>query len=105
VVFCSSLTYEWQQSVEGGPWQNVGSSAAYPGGAPALVGNTKIRRKVMCSNQVLFTNELYFTVTYSSSNAENQNYIRVNDIIIKGVTSWAQADQLNMGQKSKGPNI
>jgi RHS repeat-associated protein len=97
--FCSTLNYEWQQSVDGGPWQAVGTGAAYPAGAPAIVGNTLIRRKVICSDQELFTNTLSFTVTYTSTNTENLNYIRTNSIIMPGVVGWAQADQLSIGQK------
>ncbi|HLZ86163.1 MAG TPA: DUF6443 domain-containing protein, partial [Puia sp.] len=99
--YCSSLTYEWQQSVEGGPWQPIGSGEAYPSGAPALVGNTLIRRKVMCSNQVLFTNTLPFTVNYSAASAEPYNYIRVSDVAIPGISSFEQMDQLAIGQKAQ----
>src|SRR6185437_7517643 len=99
--YCTSLTYEWQQSVEGGPWQPVGSGAAYPAGAPPLVGNTLVRRKVICSNQVLFSNTLSFTVNYTSPNSEVYNYIRVSDVAIPGVTSFAQEDQLAIGQKQQ----
>lgn len=99
---CSSHTYEWQQSVEGGPWQAVGTGAAYPGGAPAIIGTTKVRRKVVCGPQILYSNELVFTVSYTSAGAEpSMNFIRVNDIWIKGVNSWVQADQLTIGQKQQ----
>jgi RHS repeat-associated protein len=95
----SAYVYEWQQSVDGGPWQTVGSTAAYPAGAPALIGPTRIRRKVTCGNAVLYTNELSFNINYISANAENLNYIRTNDVLRKGVISWIQADQLPAGQK------
>ncbi|HVZ56090.1 MAG TPA: hypothetical protein VG870_05480, partial [Chitinophagaceae bacterium] len=99
---CSSLTYEWQQSVEGSPWRAIGASAAYPSGAPAVIGTTRIRRKVTCGNQVLFTNELVFTTTYTSANKEtSQNYIRTNDIWMPGINSFAQADQLSIGNKQQ----
>ena len=98
---CSSLTYEWQQAVEGGQWTNVGSGTTYPGAAPALVGTTKIRRKVLCGNQILYSNELNFTISYTSANAENLNYVRTNDIWIAGVKSWIQADKLPIGQKQQ----
>lgn len=99
--YCSSYTYEWQQAVEGGAWQTIGTGASYPAGAPAIVGITKVRRKVTCGAEVLYTNELSFMVSYTSANAENLNYIRVNDIWIKGVRSWIQADQLPIGQKQQ----
>ncbi len=99
--YCSSLNYEWQQSVDGGAWQNIGSGAAYPTTAPAIVGNTKIRRKVVCGNDVLYSNELNFTVNYTSTNSENLNYVRVNEIWIYGVKTWIQADQLATGQKQQ----
>jgi len=90
-----------KQSVEGGPWTGVGSGASYPGGAPALIGATRIRRKVSCGNQILFSDTLSFTINYTSANAENLNYLRVNDIMMAGVYSWTQADQLSPGQKQQ----
>lgn len=99
--YCSSYSYEWQQSVDGGAWQTIGTGATYPGGAPAIVGNTKVRRKVVCGNEVLYTSELNFTVNYTSSSFENLNYIRVNDVWIYGVKTWIQADQLAIGQKQQ----
>ncbi|MBY0537631.1 MAG: DUF4329 domain-containing protein, partial [Chitinophagaceae bacterium] len=99
--YCASLAYEWQQSVEGGSWQVVGTGPTYPGIAPAIVGATKVRRKVVCGSEVLYSNELNFTVTYSSSSFENLNYVRVNDVWVYGVKSWIQADQLPVGQKQQ----
>jgi RHS repeat-associated protein len=99
--YCSSPTYEWQQSVDGGGWISIGSGSAYPSSAPAIVGNTNIRRKVICGDIVSYSNVLAFTVNYTSANAENQNYIRANEIWIKGVSSFYQADQLPIGQKQQ----
>ncbi len=94
-----NYAYEWQRSVDGGPWQSIGTTVNYPAGAPVLKGGARIRRKVSCGKEILYSNTLTFSINYISANVENLNYIRINDMRVKGVNSWMQADQLPVGEK------
>ncbi len=86
--------YTWESSVNNGAWQVIGTGINYPGGA--ITSNTKYRRKAKCFLLEAYTNEVSFII---SSNTENKNYVRVNNILIPGVSSWAQADALVTGDK------
>jgi RHS repeat-associated protein len=98
---CTSFSYQWQQSTEGGPWVVIGTGAAYPAAAPNLPGNAAIRRSVTCGTQIIFSNTLLFSINYVSPNAENRNYIRSNEVWKKGISSWIQADQTIIGDKQQ----
>jgi RHS repeat-associated protein len=98
---CNSLeyTYTWERSVNNGAWMVFGIGATYPANA-GIVGSCNIRRKAKCYFAEGYSNVITFTMSpYTSPNAENLNYIRVNDIVIPGVQSWPQADALPTGDK------
>jgi RHS repeat-associated protein len=99
LCFANSYVYTWEWSVEGSPWQTIGTGADFPTLAVGLQGATKIRRKVSCGGMELISNELSFLLEYVSANTENQNYIRENTILVPHVYSWPQADNLPVGQK------
>ncbi len=91
--------YTWERSINGGAWASFGNGVNYPVNA-GIVGTCKIRRKVHCVYEDAYSNELIFTMLpYTLPNAENLNYVRVNDIVIPGVHSWEQADALLTGDK------
>jgi RHS repeat-associated protein len=94
-----SYVYTWERQLVLDVWDVIGYGINYPLSA-TMVGNMKIRRKATCGNETLYTNILYITMApYVSPNTENQHYIRVNDIVIPGVHTWAQADGLPTGSK------
>lgn len=95
----SDYSYSWERSVDNGPWDVIGTSVEYPATVP-IIGNTKIRRSILCGGEILFTNTITFTLlSYYTTNYENRNYIRVNEIMIPGIRSWEQADALSIGDK------
>jgi RHS repeat-associated protein len=95
----SSHTYTWERQLVVGVWDVIGTGIEYPTTA-LMVGNMRVRRKVTCGPETLYTNELYITMApYISPNTENQHYVRVNDIVIPGIHTWAQADGLPTGSK------
>ncbi len=98
---CTTVTYQWQQSVENGPWTNIGTTESYPASAPLIKKNTRIRRAVTCGAETLYTNILDLTMVYVSPNAENRNYVRTNDIWVRNVQNWIEADQLPIGDKQQ----
>jgi RHS repeat-associated protein len=97
---CSTLDYIWEESIDGQPWTVFGSGSAYPSGNH-IVGLTSIRRKATCSGIILISNVLSFNPPYTSVDHENLNYIRTIDVHISGVSTWAQADQLPMTDKTQ----
>ncbi|MBO9572481.1 MAG: hypothetical protein J7497_09765, partial [Chitinophagaceae bacterium] len=104
--FClaSNYQYAWEISIEGGPWTTIGTSAGYPSGAPPIVGNTLVRRRITCGSQTLYTNTLDIKLAYTSTDYENRNYIRTYTVTTKGIHSWMQADQLDVGKKFQETN-
>lgn len=97
----SNYIYTWERSVDNGPWQVIatGPNQNYPS-TVGIVGNSRFRRKVTCGVESLYTDEVSFTMTpYTSPNAENLNYLRINKILIPGVNNWPQADNLLTGDK------
>jgi RHS repeat-associated protein len=101
LCFANSYIYTWEWSIEGGPWQTIGTGADFPTLAVGFLGATKVRRKVSCGGMELISNELSFAVEYVSANTENRNYIRENTMLVPNVYSWAQADNLPVGQKTQ----
>jgi RHS repeat-associated protein len=94
-----SYMYTWERQLTEGVWNIIGTTENYPANMP-MVSTMKLRRKVSCNNEVLFTNVLTITMaSYTSPNIENLNYVRINDILIPGVHTWAQADGLPTGSK------
>jgi Domain of unknown function (DUF6443) len=96
--YALDYAYSWERSVENGPWQTIGTGESYPANVP-IIGNSRIRRKVLCGGEARYTQPIVFTIAYASPNAENLNYVRTNSIAVPGIQSWAQADQLPTGQK------
>ena len=99
--FCytSDYQYVWEQQVENGPWTVIGNTANYPANASPIIGFTRIRRKITCAWQTLYTNTLEITPAYTGVDYENRNYIRTNTIATRDIQSWYQADQLDVGKK------
>jgi RHS repeat-associated protein len=92
--------YLWEQSVNKGPWEVIGTTSYYPPDAPGIKGSTRIRRRtIICTGAIEYTNTLTFNVLYTSPNHENRNYVRENTVLIKGVRSWEHADDLATGDK------
>lgn len=96
--FCSSLTYAWEMSVENGPWQFIGNTVNTPPGLN-LVGDIKLRRKVICGSQELYTNIVSIIPNYTAGDFENRNYVREVTVLKSSIASWQQADQLIGGDK------
>jgi RHS repeat-associated protein len=92
--------YTWERSINNGTWLAFGTTGInYPANVP-IIGTCKIRRKVRCVYEDVYSNEISFTLLpYTSPNAENKNYVRVNNILIPNVYSWPQADNLPTGDK------
>lgn len=95
----ANYVYTWQRSIENGTWENIGTGINYPASAPPIVADTRIRRSVKCGSEILFTNIVYITLIYTSPNAENLNYVRINIITKPGVVTWPEADALPIGDK------
>ncbi len=94
----SDYNYTWERSVDNGPWEVIGNGIEYPSGIPVL-SNTRIRRKVTCASEEAYSNIVSFTLQYISANIENLNYIRTTTLVVPGVISLAQADNLPTGKK------
>jgi RHS repeat-associated protein len=96
---CSTYTYEWEVSYNGILWEVIGTLETFPTSF-ILKDQCYIRRKVTCSNQVLYSNTLNVKPNYTTVDYENKNYVRETEINIKGITSWYQADQLSTNDKT-----
>jgi RHS repeat-associated protein len=95
----ATYTYTWERQLVAGVWEVIGTGIDYPLSA-VMVSTMRVRRKVMCNVETIYTLELYITMApYVSTNTENQHYVRVNEIVIPGVHTWAQADGLPTGSK------
>jgi len=94
----SSRTYVWERSVDGQPWETIGTGIFYPSTA-GIIGNSDIRRKVTCNGVTLSTNILHIVPSYTSVDFENLNYVRVIDVHVAGTKTWNAADQLSMDSK------
>jgi RHS repeat-associated protein len=94
----ANYVYTWERSIEGGPWDVVGTGIDYPLAVP-ITGDCAIRRSVLCGSETLYTEPVYFKINYISPFTENMNYVRTNLIYIPGVRSWPQADQMATGDK------
>jgi len=104
---CSSpdYIYTWERSVNNGAWVSFGPNGIYYPFNGVIIGSCKVRRKVHCVYEDAYSNELSFIMTpYTFPNAENLNYVRVNDIVIPSVHSWEQADALATGDKLQTTN-
>ncbi len=103
---CNSLDYlyTWERAVNNGPWVTFGTGINYPANA-GVIATCQVRRKVHCVYEDAYTAIITFTMLpYTSSNVENLNYVRVNDIVKPAVQSWEQADALPTGDKLQTTN-
>ena len=108
---CANKTYTWQIWKEGDNfWQDLfagSSSPSWPANFQLPITKyTEIRRKVEClwgeesgEDHLLYSNVLKYDISYTSQYTENKNYIRINELMKPGVNTWAQADQLVIGDK------
>lgn len=102
--FCNPTNYlfQWEISVAGASWQFIGTSINFPSSfTNGTTTEIKVRRRVTCGSEWLYSNTLTITPVFNSPNSENFNYIRINDISIKGINSWYQADLLPIGTTGK----
>lgn len=93
--------YEWQQSVSGGAWTAIGSGVEFPATAPAVTADVKIRRKVTCGGQVVYSNELLFKAFTEAYLADNRTYVIKNESWKPGVTTPAALDALTVGDRQR----
>ncbi len=95
----NNLIYSWERSINNSTWLSIGNGFSYPIGV-GLIGNSAFRRKVMCLNQnvvqVAYSNEIYINVSgYTPPMPENLNYVKTHTILVPGVGSESQIDNLN----------
>lgn len=107
VCDAAGYLYSWERSVENSAWVTISgtgiNSIDYPAGV-GLVGNTRFRRKVRCSienvDHVAYSNILSFTlIGYTPPVAENLNYIRSKSVLMPGVGSVAQLNNLAVSEQ------
>jgi RHS repeat-associated protein len=97
--YCSgNFQYIWEQSIDDGPWMQVGAAVNYPAGQ-TLQSKIAIRRRVKCGPDELVTNTIVLTPEYTTGDFENRNYIRETSVQKRGVVSWYQADAQAIGDK------
>lgn len=99
--FCNPVNYQyiWEQAFEGGSWVVIGTGQNYPLTSVQVNGRILIRRKITCGAETLYSNTLVLEPSYIAVDWENRNYIREISVIKKGITSYYQADQLQVGDK------
>jgi RHS repeat-associated protein len=100
--------YTWERSINNSGWVPIGpvgiSSINYPAGV-GLIGNTRFRRKVKCAIENVYheaySNILSFTLTgvYTPPTPENLNYIRTKTVLMPGIGTLQQLDNLNTGEQ------
>lgn len=103
-------SFSWEASVNGGAWQQIGTSDAFPN-YPIRDKNVTIRRIVTITgvpSSVYTLPEIYwrsvsipinFTYYYKTVDFENRNYIRENVVLTRGVDRWEDADLLTADKK------
>ncbi|TXJ23469.1 MAG: hypothetical protein E6Q24_18100 [Chitinophagaceae bacterium] len=97
--YCSgTYQYIWEQSVEDGPWVQIGTTENYPTGQ-VIIGKTMIRRRVICGLDQLVSNTLTLNAAYTTGDFENLNYIREITVAKKGIRTWYEADAQTIGDK------
>ncbi|MBK7884946.1 MAG: hypothetical protein IPJ81_15055 [Chitinophagaceae bacterium] len=90
--------YIREYGVGNGTWQVLGNGKHFPANPFNYTDKTIFRRKVQCGIEITYSNEL--VINYQSPFTEpDYNYVRINDILIPGITSWEQADNLPTGSK------
>jgi RHS repeat-associated protein len=95
--------YVWERSDNNGPWYEIGTGKFYPANAPPVNRrNVRIRRKINCDGEIAYTNILAYGFFFDYPNKENLNYVRVNDIKVRGISFWEEADLLPTGEKTQG---
>ena len=97
---CTSKVYTWEVCYNHENWIFLASGIDLPLSAhPPITTDTRIRRKVECGSDVLYSNILSYDIIYQSPWEENRNYLRVNNVLKPGIKSWPEADQLAIGDK------
>ena len=97
---CTSKVYTWEVCYNHENWIFLASGIDLPLSAhPPITTDTRIRRKVECGSDVLYSNILSYNIIYQSPWEENRNYLRVNNVLKPGIKSWPEADQLAIGDK------
>ncbi|MBL7732205.1 MAG: hypothetical protein JNM88_13580 [Chitinophagaceae bacterium] len=103
-------SYNWEASVNGGSWQQIGTTDAFPNYA-IRDKNVTIRRTVTITgvpSSVYSLPEIYwrsvsipvnFTYYYKTVDFENRNYIRENVVLTRGIDHWEDADLLTADKK------
>ena len=97
------IIYSWEVSYHDDPYFVFGAGEVFPGGI-VINDRLSIRRKASCGNETVYSNVLSYTPVYATADFENLNYVRENDIVIPGISSWYVADQLPTGQKFETTN-
>ncbi len=105
-------SYSWEASINGGTWQQIGTSDAFPS-YPIRDKNVIIRRVVTITGvpaSVYTLPEIYwrsvsipikFTYYYKTVDFENRNYIRENVVLTRGIDKWEDADLLTADKKAQ----
>jgi RHS repeat-associated protein len=100
---CTSSGYQfnWWVSYNDKPWELIGNTLHFPGLTKGITSESvRIKRSTICNGVELSTNILEFGYTSNSAfTKENQNYIKENTILVKGVESFEQSELLPVGQK------
>jgi RHS repeat-associated protein len=88
--------YRWEVSYNYRDWETVSLTMHYPSNGPLLTKkNTRIRRGVRCGGGAfIYSNILEFHVVDDVAPDENRNYVRVNNLMVKGAESRIEAYQL-----------
>jgi RHS repeat-associated protein len=100
---CTSSGYQfnWWVSYNDRPWQLIGNTVHFPGLTNGVTNESvRIKRSTICNGVELSTNILEFGYTSNTTfTKENQNYIKENTILVKGVEGFEQSELLPVGQK------
>jgi hypothetical protein len=97
---CTARSYTWEVSYNHAAWSALSTAEMLPQSLwPVVSGHVRLRRRVECATDVLYTNTLEFDVNYTSPWVESKNYIRVNEVMVPGVQTWPAADALSIGEK------
>lgn len=91
----SSYSYVWESSTNGTTWQSAGAGIDYT--PVPLAGKTYIRRKVICGTSTGYSNILIFNIVDQEAYADNQNYVRTEEVWKPGIYTPAAITGLPVG--------
>jgi RHS repeat-associated protein len=90
--------YRWEVSYNYRAWETFSFTLHYANPPAFKKKNVRIRRGVRCGGgQWLYSNILEFHMTEDIQPDENRNYMRTNNILVKGIESRIEAYQLATG--------